>query len=86
MVQAWVAHYIYTSKTLVRRIRLTSHESKTTQKAQITLLTPSPWWWSRSPLQQRGFDEPLPPKGWAALHMFVLMPPLKQFKRFNKLK
>jgi len=63
-----------------------SHESQTTQKAQITYQTPSPWRWSHSPLQRRGFDEPMPPEGWAALHMFVPMPPLKQLKRFHKLK
>jgi hypothetical protein len=40
-----------------------SHESKTTQKAQITYQPPSPWWWSRSPLQRHGFDEPMPPVG-----------------------
>ena len=66
-----------TSKIYVRRVRLTSHESETAQKAQT--------WGSRSPLQRRGFNEPMPPEGWAALHMFVLMPLLKRFNRFNKL-
>jgi hypothetical protein len=63
-----------------------SHELKTTQKAQITYQTPSPWWWSCSPIQWRGFDEPMPPEGWAALHMFVHMPPSKRLKRFHELK
>jgi len=54
-----------------------SHESITPQKAQITYQTPSPWWWSRSPLQRREFDEPMPPEGWAALRMFLPMLPLK---------
>jgi hypothetical protein len=46
-----------TSKTQVGGVRLTSQESKTTKKAQkITYQTPSPWWWSRTPLQRRGFD------------------------------
>jgi hypothetical protein len=62
-----------------------SHESKTTQKAQITYQTPSPWWWSRSPLQRHGFDELMLPKGWTALHMFFPMPPSKQLNRFHKL-
>jgi hypothetical protein len=39
-----------------------------------------------SPAQRRGFDEPMPPEGWAALRMFVLRPWLKRFNRFNKLK
>jgi hypothetical protein len=46
---------------------------------------PSPWWWSRSPLQRRGFDEPTPPEEWAALRMLVPMPPSKRFNRSNKL-
>jgi hypothetical protein len=33
-----------------------SRPDETAQKAQITYQTPSPWWWSRSPLQRRGFD------------------------------
>ena len=48
--------------------------------------TPSPWWWSRSPLQQCGFDESMPPKGWAAFRISFPMPLLKWFNRFNKLK
>jgi hypothetical protein len=31
------------------------------------------------------FDEPMPPEGWAALRMFVLMPTLKRLNRFKKL-
>jgi len=62
------------------------HESKTTQKAQITYQTPSPWWWSGSPLQRRGFDEPMPPEAWAALRMFIPMPPSKRLNRFHKFK
>jgi len=54
-----------------------SHKSKTTQKAQITYQTPSPWWWSCLPLKRRGFDEPMLPEEWVALRMFVLMTPLK---------
>jgi hypothetical protein len=56
-----------------------SHESKTTQKAQITYQTPSQWWWSHSPLQRHGFDEPMLPEGWVTLRMFVPISPLKQF-------
>ncbi len=37
-------------------------------------------------LQRRGFDEPMPPEGWAALRMFVPRPRSKRFNRFNKLK
>jgi hypothetical protein len=48
--------------------------------------TPSPWWWSRSPLQRRGFDESMPPEGWAALCMLDPMPPSKRFNIFIKLK
>jgi hypothetical protein len=44
-----------------------SHESETTQKAQITQQTPSPWCWSRLPFQWRGFDDSVLPEGWAAL-------------------
>jgi hypothetical protein len=40
------------------------------------------WWWGHLPLQRRGFDEPTPPKGCAALHMSILMS--KRFSRFNK--
>jgi len=47
--------------------------------------TPPPWW-SCSPLQRHGFDEPMPPEGWAALRMFVSMSPSKRFNRFHKLK
>ncbi len=35
-------------------------------------------------LQRHGFDEPMPPEGWAALRMFVPMPPPKQINRFHK--
>jgi hypothetical protein len=59
---------------------------KLKQKAQITYQTPSPWWWSCSPLQRHGFDESMPPEGWAALRMFLPIPPSKRFKRFQKLK
>ena len=59
---------------------------ETAQKEQTTWQTTSPWCWSRSPLQRRGFDEPMPPEGWAALRMFVPMPPSKQLTRFNKFK
>jgi len=47
--------------------------------------TPPPWW-SRSPLQRHGFDEPMPPEGWAALCMFVSMLPSKRLSRFHKFK
>ncbi len=47
--------------------------------------TPPPWW-SRSPLQQHGFGEPMPPEGWAALRMFISMLPSKQLSRFHKFK
>jgi hypothetical protein len=40
--------------------------SETTQKAQTTLQTPSPWWQSRLSLHQHGFDESTPPEGQAA--------------------
>jgi hypothetical protein len=69
----------------VPQVQLVSNESKTTQKAQITYQTPSPWWWSRLPLQRREFDEPTLPKGWVSLRMLIPMPPLKRFNRFNKL-
>ena len=75
-----------TSKMYVQWVRLTSHKSETAQKAQTTWQTTSPWCWSCSPLQRHGFDEPMPPEGWEALHMFVPRPPSKQFTRFNKLK
>jgi len=67
---------------------VTSRESKTTQKAQITYQTPSPWWRSRSPLQwqRHGFDEPMLPEGWAALRMFIPTLPSKRLNRFHKLK
>jgi hypothetical protein len=55
------------------------------QKAQTTQ-TPSPWWWSRSPLQRRVFDESMPLEGRAAFRMIFPTPPSKQFNRFNKLK
>jgi hypothetical protein len=31
--------------------------------------TPSPWWWSRSPLQRRGFDESMPLEGRATFRI-----------------
>ena len=74
-----------TSKMYVWWVQLTSHESETAQKAQTAWQTPSPWWWSCSPLQRRGFDEPMPPERWLALRMFVPMPLSKRFNRFNKL-
>ena len=74
-----------TSKMYIHWVRLTSHESETAQKAQTTWQTTSPWCWSRSPLQWRVFDEPMPPEGWAALRMIVPMPPSKRFNRFIKL-
>ncbi len=75
-----------TSKMYVQWVRLTSHKSETAQKAQTTWQTTSPWCWSRSPLQRRGFDEPMPLEGWAALCMFVPRPPSKWLYRFNELK
>jgi len=36
-------------------------------------------------LQWRGFDEPTPPEGWAALRMLVPMPPSKRRNKSNKL-
>ena len=75
-----------TSKMYVQWVRLTSHEPETAQKAQTTWQTTSPWCWSRLPLQRHGFDEPMPPEGWAALRMFVPRPLLQWFHRFNKLK
>ena len=66
----------------IRRVTTTRRDgTKSTNNRQ----TPSPWWWSRSPLQRRGFDEPMPPEGWAALRMLVPMPPSKRFNRSNKL-
>ncbi len=66
----------------IRRVTTTRQDgTKSTNNRQ----TPSPWWWSRSPLQWRGFDEPTPPEGWAALRMLVPMPPSKRFNRSNKL-
>ena len=59
---------------------------ETAQKSTNNRQTPSPWWWSCLPLQRCGFDESIPPEGWAALRMFVPMPPSKRFNRFNKLK
>ena len=84
MVQAWVGHFVTPLKCMYNKW-LTSHESETAQKAQTRWQTPSPWWWSCSPLQRRGFDEPMPPEGWAALRMCVPMPPLKQCNKFIKL-
>jgi len=75
-----------TSKMYVRQVGLTSHESKTAQKAQATWQTTPSWCWSCSPLQRRGFDEPMPPEGWAVLRMFVSRPHSKRFNRLNKLK
>ncbi len=85
MVQAWVAHFVtplkcisMTSMTDVSRVRnhtkITNHLTNT-----ITMVL--------EPLtfQRRGFDEPMPPEGWKALHMFALMPPSKRFNRFKKL-
>jgi hypothetical protein len=75
---------VYISLVLVyiRRVTTTRRDgTKSTNNRQ----TPSPWWWSRSPLQRRGFDEPTLPEGWAALRMLVPIPPSKRFNRFNKL-
>jgi hypothetical protein len=85
MVQAWVGHFVtplkrrydfkvilslvYISLVLVyiRRVTTTRRDgTKSTNNRQ----TPPPWW-SRLPLQRHGFDEPMPPEGWAALCMFV---------------
>ncbi len=46
--------------------------------------TPPPCWWSRSPLQRRGFDESMPPDGRAALRIYCPRPPLKSLVKFNE--
>ncbi len=48
--------------------------------------TSPPWWWSRLPLQQRGFNDSMPPKGWAALRIYCPRPLSKDLNRFIKLK
>ena len=62
-------------------LRMTSYE--TTQKAQTTSQTPSPWWWSCSPLQRHGFDELTLLEGWEALHIFFKAA-VERFIRFMK--
>ncbi len=64
-------------------LRMTSY--KTTHKAQRTSQTPSPWWWSRSPLQRHGFDDAMLLEGWAALHTFFPRLALQGFNWFTKL-
>jgi hypothetical protein len=70
MVQAWVAYNEYDWRV--------GNRTKSTNNMTNKI--------TRSPLQRRGFDEPMPPEGWAALRMFVPTPPLKRYYRFNKLK
>ncbi len=48
--------------------------------------TPPPWWWSRSPLQQREFNESTPPEGRAGLRIHFPRPLLKGLVKFIKLK
>ena len=51
------------------------HKSETTQKAQITLQTPPPWWRIRHPLRWQGFDDEwMPPEEQASLRTFFPMP------------
>ncbi len=45
--------------------------------------TPPPWWWP--PLQRHGFSDTTPPKGRAALRMFVPRPLSKDFVWLVKL-
>jgi hypothetical protein len=40
------------------------HNNTNTQR------TSPPWWRSCLPLQRCGFDDSMPPKGWAALHIY----------------
>jgi hypothetical protein len=99
MVQAWVGHFVssitlpegcslilvYISLVLayIRRVTTTRRDgTKSTNNRQ----TPSPCWWSRSPLHRRGFDESMSLEGRAAFRMIFPTPPSKQFNRFNKLK
>ena len=86
MVQAWVAHLVRTPLNVGRTCPTDESQAKPNLKAQIIYQTPSPWWWSRSPLQRCGFDEPMLPEGWAALCMLVCMQPLKRLNKFHKLK
>ncbi len=51
-----------------------------------TKWTSPPWWWSRLPLQRRGFDDSMPPEGRAALHIYCPRPLSKDLNRFIKLK
>jgi hypothetical protein len=68
------------------RLHTTSDDDQTRQHiCTNNRLTPPPWW-SRSPFQRHGFDEPMPPEGWAALRMFVPMSPPKRLNRFHKFK
>ena len=73
------------SRTCLHMMSDEWQHQKIAQNAQITWQTISPWWWGCSPLQRRGFDEFMPPKEWAAFHIFFPMPLLKQFNTFNKL-
>ena len=68
-------------------LHTTSDDNQTRRhKSTNNRQTPPPWW-SRSPLQRHGFDEPKPPEGWAALRMFVPpMSPSKRLNRFHKFK
>ncbi len=51
-----------------------------------TQRTSPPWWWSRLPLQWCGFDDYMPPKGQAALHIYFPSLISKDLNRFIKLK
>jgi hypothetical protein len=45
-----------------------------------------PWWWSRLPLQRRGFNEYTPPKGQVALRIHFPRPLLEGLVKIIKLK
>jgi len=68
------------------RLHTTSDDNQTRRHICTNNRQTPPPWWSRLPLQRHGFDETMPPEGWAALHMFVSMSPSKRFNRFPKLK
>jgi hypothetical protein len=62
-----------------------SHESETTQKAQLPNKHHHHGGEAANPLQRRGFDESTPPQGWAALCIPFLRPPSNGFNRLINL-
>ena len=77
ILRLFLYHFLYTLSSWCHK---SIHNNTNTQQ------TSPPWWWSRLPLQRCIFDDFMPPKGRAALHIYCPRPLSKDLNRFIKLK